>query len=231
MAHNKSTPKPKHSKAISEAAAKAVRAGLVKLKRKGLYSGDARNVKITKSQQRLVARYQYVLSGQEKVTKVKKKDIGKLKAAGVEVRKGRAITPANINVRNGKLFQKGSKRGAGIIERLDKNLTLDQSARQAFERLDHPYGIAFQFMGQPSYNVFQTPEELLLYLRTFYGNRSDDELKAALQFFAPDIAPGLYQQEGVVRRAERDQNKAIRKRRRDAERRARKKGKRVSRGH
>jgi hypothetical protein len=232
MARKKSTKSPRQSKAISDAQAKSIRSGLSKLKRKGLYSGDVRTIKITKSQQRLVDRYQYVLAGKERVTKVSKKDIPKLRAAGVEVRKGRAITPSSVRVgKGGKLVKVGAPRGAGVIHRLDEALTLEESIRAAFRQIPHPYGMAFTFWGSPSYHVFQTPEETLDHFRIFYSTTSETEIKKHVIFFAPDVPPEIYAVNRSIEKEEADRLARDRKRLRDRERSARKRGERASRGH
>ena len=188
------------------AALREFRRDYAALKRAGLVKGDARSVKATAHNKKLVRRFENVITKSDRTFKVKRRDVEKLRSEGVEIRNGRAIVRADLHVRNGQVFKRrigsGDKKfGGGKIIHL-KGDTLENALKDAWNKLKPKYGMALSFNGSSSFVMYQSLELMLALVAANHFKYMVDAVDGDLSkisAFAPNMQPETYHEN---RRAE-----------------------------
>lgn len=226
-------------KAAKREARSLFRAAVAKLKRKGLIpkSVDARKAKKTAALSRAVNKFRDVSEGQATAYKLPKdfpkEALRALKEQGYRVQKGRLILP------QGQYFRKPSKKrqaegATGIRTKPQSNrpggevITIklgpdfEQQIREVFAAKKPGEWIGFQIYGNNSLEIYDNAQAMISRLSAYKG-AEDGSIKYITIFKTTDPDTYLRERTNDIRKARRNL--------RARERKAMKRGMRVSRGH
>jgi len=184
---------------------RAFRTKIAKLKKRGLYTGDARKAKPSFKNKKLVKEFSDVLSGDARVFKIKNKDKAKLADEGFKIKNNRVVSPKQYRVRNGKVFLAKKKRTRVI--RLDY-ADLQGSIERAFEDLKPKYGsLALRIAHYSTYDLYDSPQDMMAALEFKYMAGNDQaglsKYKPVLEVFDPATDFDDYLADVVAQRTER----------------------------
>ena len=172
-----------------------------KLRKAGIVSKDARTVSYSTRNKKIVAEYEYILTGANRTFKVKTKaEQEALKAQGVQIKNGRAIVSKNYIVRNGKVFKAGN--GKSRVRKLTGD-DVEQAVRKAFRDLKPKHGLAFKiWSGYDSYMLYPNADTMIFDLK-MGGYKYDKLTPADITFYDPRETFEEYQQQRYERQLER----------------------------
>lgn len=209
---------------------KETRHNISKLKRAGLVSRDidARSLQPSKRFDNLQKKYAHVIEGKEKTFKVPKAKIKELKEQGYTVVKDRVILSSDLIARQGNVFQAPAKRaGASAHKRevIKLGMNAPTQVRHAFSSLKDGDYIGFNIYGNNSIDIYQDADAMLAKL---YEYRSVQKGQVAYITIFRTNKPHEYLEQRRAQKVETDRAAVERK---NARRKAFRKGLRVSRGH